>query len=133
MTMLPPDLTRSTRQITLVEPMPGFPGLESYDFSAIDDQGVLYSLRSTDEPGLRFILTPANTFFPDYAPRLPATVRADVGDDVYLLLVVTVQRGLADATANLRAPVALSATSDRAVQVVLEDEALPMREPLLPH
>lgn len=132
MTLTRPDVVQSARHITMVEPIPGFPGLEQFEFSAIDDQGVLYSLRSSDDPTLRFILTPAFTFFPDYRPNLPDSLADEVGEDVDLMLVVTVERGLADATANLRAPLILGSATDRAVQIVLEDDALPMRQPLLP-
>ena len=121
----------STRPVTLVEPMPGFPGLDRYDLSAIDDQGLLYSLRSVDEPELRFVLTPVRAFFPDYQPELPEDVRIELGDEVEMLLVVSVRSGLSDATVNLRAPLAVGATSGRAVQVVLDDDTLPMRQPLL--
>ena len=126
-----PAAVQHARQITLVEPIPGFPGLADFELTASDDHGLLYSLRSQERPGLRFILTPAHTFFPDYRPDLPESLEYEVGQDVDLLLVVTVERGLADATATLRAPVVLGSATDRAVQVVLEDDTLPMRKPLL--
>lgn len=129
--MVAPTPVRQIRHITMVEPIPGFPGLRQFDLTAIDDEGVLYSLRSVEQPALRFILTPASTFFPDYRPQLPVSLEFQVGLDVDLLLVLTVEHGLADATANLRAPVVLGSGTDRAVQVVLEDDALPMRQPLL--
>ncbi|MGN6609624.1 MAG: flagellar assembly protein FliW [Jatrophihabitans sp.] len=122
---------KQSRHITMVEPIPGFPGLRDFDLTAIDDEGVLFSLRSADDPALRFILTPAGTFFPDYRPELPSSLETQVGETVDLLLVLTVERGLADATANLRAPVVLGSGTDRAVQLVLDDDALPMRQPLL--
>lgn len=119
------------RQITMVEPIPGFLGHERFEFTPIDDHGMLFSLRSADQPGLRFVLTPPFAFFPDYRPELPESLPDEVGDDVDLLLLVSVERGLADATANLRAPVVLGSVTDRAVQIVLDDDALPMRQPLL--
>jgi flagellar assembly factor FliW len=54
-------------------------------------------------------------------------------DNVELMLVLTIGTGLGDATANLRAPIAMSAETGRAVQVVLDDESMPMRQPLLRH
>lgn len=129
--LVAPVPVKQSRHITLVEPIPGFPGLRDFDLTAIDDEGVLFSLRSADEPALRFILTPAGTFFPDYRPELPSSLENQVGGEVDLLLVLTVEHGLADATANLRAPLVLGSGTDRAVQVVLDDDALPMRQPLL--
>jgi flagellar assembly factor FliW len=49
-----------------------------------------------------------------------------------LYVVVTIPSGLADATANLRAPVVVAAATAQAVQLILDDESLPMQQPLLP-
>lgn len=126
-------MTGTTTRVSFIEPLPGFDGAE-YTIDPIDDQGLLYSLRSVDEPGLRFVLAAAPAFFPDYAPVISASFAGPLGaDEVDLLLVLTVGTGLRDATANLRAPVALARTTGRAVQVILEDEGLSMREPLLSH
>jgi flagellar assembly factor FliW len=120
--------------VQFVEPMPGFDDEKSYSLSAIDDHGVLLSLRSTRDPGLRFVLTSPELFFDDYRPELgPVVAEAlDAGEDgeVQVLLVLTIGEGLQDATANMRAPIVLSTASGRAMQVVLDDETLPMRRPL---
>jgi flagellar assembly factor FliW len=120
------------QQLSFVEPLPGFADESSYTLSAIDPNGLLSSLRSVRCPEVRFVLTPAATFFPDYHPDLSGVLTGVLGsDDVAVLLVLTLGVGLADATANLRAPIALSPSTGRAVQVVLEDAALRMREPLV--
>jgi flagellar assembly factor FliW len=120
--------------LQFVEPMPGFDDEESYALSAIDDNGVLLSMRSTRDPGLRFVLTSPDVFFDDYRPELGTVVTealgADTDSDVRMLLVLTIGEGLADATANMRAPIVLSTATGRAMQVVLDDESLPMRRPL---
>ena len=117
--------------LRLVEPLPGFAEDERYTLTAIDAQGVLFSLRSVRHPELRFVLTPAGAFFADYQPDVVNAVAGVLGsDDVDVLLMITLGAGLRDATANLRAPIAVAASTGRAVQVVLDDETLPMREPL---
>jgi flagellar assembly factor FliW len=125
------DVATAAHRVTMVEAMPGFADRYEYDLSAIDDQGLLYSLRSADEDAPRFILANAEAFFPDYRPAMPGPVQRALGEELRLLLVVTVESGLRDATANLRAPLALHTSTLRAVQVVLDDDALPMRQPLL--
>lgn len=132
MTTMTTATARSTARVSFVEPLPGF-AEDSFTLDAIGDSGVLYSLRSERTPDLRFVLSPAAAFFPRYVPPLPealATVLAS--DEVEVLLVLTLGTSLADATANLRAPVVYAPASGRAVQVILDDEALPMRSPLLP-
>jgi flagellar assembly factor FliW len=125
-------MVERTQQLHFVEPLPGFAAEDEYTFSAIDDRGVLFSLRSVQEPSVRFVLTPATTFFADYQPDVDGVIAPVLGaDDIELFLVLTLGTSLRDATANLRAPIAVAASTARAVQVVLDDEALAMREPLV--
>jgi flagellar assembly factor FliW len=132
-TMTAPEA--ATRLLEFVEPMPGFDEENSYALSAIDPNGLLLSMRSVREPRLRFVLTPSGAFFDDYRPDLAPVVTAALGatgpDDVELLLVLTIAEGLADATANLRAPIVVAPGTGRAMQVVLDDETLPMQRPLV--
>ena len=120
-----------TTQLHFVEPLPGFGDEDSYTLSAIDPDGVLFSLRSVKRPELRFVLTPARTFFDDYEPDVSGALPGAPADEVEVLVMLTLGSGLADATANLRAPIAISAGTGQAVQVILEDSTLPMHRPLL--
>lgn len=112
------------QHVRFVEPLPGFATDSTFGFEAIDPDGVLFSLRSIDHPDIRFVLTRPSVFFPDYAPDI-AGLLGGAGEP-YLML--TLGAGLADATANLRAPIVIGA--GLAVQVILEDATLPMRQPL---
>ena len=129
-----------TRAIEFVAPLPGFEAENAFTLSAIDSDGLLLSLRSVRTPSLRFVLTPAECFFADYRPEFGPAVAQALGDDadgddadgeVELLLMLTIGTGLRDATANMRAPILVSTASGRAMQVVLDDETLPMRRPLV--
>jgi len=121
------------RPIRFVEPLPGFHHVDSYTLSAIDDGGLLYALRSVDDPELRFVLAAPEAFFADYRPLIDDQLGEALGaDEVELLVMVTVSSGLGDATANLRAPIVFAAATGSAIQVVLDDETLSMRSPLLP-
>ncbi|SDI81756.1 flagellar assembly factor FliW [Frankineae bacterium MT45] len=127
--------TGASNGLTLVEfaePIAGFPNEHIYTLSTIDEAGAFFSLRAAASPELRFILTPPALFFPQYAPKLDESLLATVGapdeSDVLLFAILTVQKSISDATANLRAPIALSRSTGRAVQVVLDDESLSFRE-----
>lgn len=125
------NMTEVARKISFVEPLPGFADDSDYTLTGIDPGGVLFSLRSVRQPELRFVLTPASVFFDDYRPDVAGVLGTVLGgDDVELMLMLSIGTGLADATANLRAPIAFSPSTGRAVQVVLEDESLPMQQPL---
>jgi flagellar assembly factor FliW len=123
------------KTVQFVEPLPGFDDRTDYTLAAIDPQGLLYSMRAVNDPDLRFVLTPADCFFDDYAPDLePVVTEAlDLDDDaeVTVLVMLTISAGLADATANLRAPIVISNATGRAIQAVLDDDTLPMRRPLV--
>jgi flagellar assembly factor FliW len=126
------SLLPTTQRISLLEPLPGFPAFRDWTLDPIDTHGLLHSLRSLDEPDLRFVLTPCHAFFPGYDTGFAAAIgRSLDGDEVDVLLVLTVGSSLQTATANLRAPVVVARRSGRAVQVVLDDASLSMREPLV--
>ena len=126
-----------TQTVTLVEPLPGFADDLQFTLNPIDQAGLLRSLRSVRDPGLRFVVTAAGTFFAEYHDTVRAALAAPMGEllggegaDIELYLVLTVGASLADTTANLRAPLVVEPGSGRAVQVILDDEELPMRHPL---
>lgn len=121
--------------IELVQPMPGFPDLARFALVQVDDTGVLCSLTSLDQPGLRFLVVPPAAFFPDYTPEVEEAVLSELGsesvDDLVVLCVLTAGESLATTTANLAAPVVVDTETHRAVQVLLDDPALSVATPLI--
>lgn len=121
--------------IEFAVPMPGFP--EHRRFMLVRaTEGPVYTLRSLDDPDVRFLVVPPAPFFPEYAPQVGAEVIEQLATtdpaDLLVLLVVTVPAdGPAAATANLLAPVIVDQSSRRAAQVV-QAEDFPVRAPLLP-
>jgi flagellar assembly factor FliW len=130
-----PTATPEIPVIEMVQPMAGFPDLARFALVRVDDTGALCSLTSLEQPGLRFLVVPPATFFPDYAPEVEDTLLADLGsssvDDLVVLCVLTAGESLATTTANLAAPVVLDTATHRAVQVVLDDPSLSVATPLL--
>jgi flagellar assembly factor FliW len=124
------------RIVEFVEPIPGFPEERAFTLSAIDPDGVLFTLRSVRTPQLRFVVMPPAGFFPDYEPAVSETAVSPLGDvadrELQLLVIVSVKDGISDATANLLAPIVMLPDSGRAMQVVLDDPRLPLRAPLVP-
>src|SRR3954453_1373115 len=96
-------------EIRFVEPLLGFEEHLAFDLTDIDPSGILLSLRSQDDPALRFVLTRPERFFSDYRPELAEVVLDAVGAGdaagATVFVILTIPSGLADATANLRAPV----------------------------
>lgn len=121
--------------IELVQPMPGFPEHRRFALVRMDEQSMLASLSSLEDPELRFLVVPPGRFFPDYAPEIGLDVAAELGvtsaDDVLLLVVLTAGATLAETTANLAAPILVNTATRRAVQVILDAAQLPVAAPLL--
>lgn len=133
-----PDAPQATDipVLTMVGPMLGFPEHTRFGLARLDEQGVVCDLRSLDDPELRFVVVPPEHFFPGYAPEITDTtarqLQARTADDLVALVVVTLATSLADATANLLAPVLVNPAERLAAQVVLDDASLPLRAPLVP-
>lgn len=121
--------------IDLVHPMLGFPGQSKFALVQLDEDGVLCSLASLEQPELRFLVVPPAQFFPDYEPVVDDETVADLGvtraEDVLLLCVLTAGESLATTTANLAAPLLVNTTTCRALQVVLDDPSLSVVTPLV--
>lgn len=60
--------------IELIDGMPGFPDVRTFGLVSLDDAGLLYSLRSLENPELRFLVVPPAPFFPS-TPRRSTTNR----------------------------------------------------------
>lgn len=121
--------------IQMVHPMPGFPDHSRFALVQLDDDGVLCSLTSLDQPGVRFLVVPPVRFFPDYAPTVGDEVAADLevssAEEVLMLCVLTAGTSLAETTANLLAPVLVNTATCKAVQVILDDPGLSLAAPLV--
>ncbi len=127
---LPPD-----GEVVFIEPLLGFPHDLQFDLRAVAPDAVVYTLRSTTTPGLRFILADAASFHPDYVLDADDEVRVALAvgpsEPLSVLLVVTASDSFDDATVNLMAPLVLAHPARRAVQVLLADSGLPIAAPLL--
>jgi flagellar assembly factor FliW len=122
----------SEHDLHFVEPIPGFDGMDRFTLTALDPNGPLFAMRSVSDPQLRFVLAPPEAFFGDYHPDIDDAVSLVLeSNEVEVLVVLSIASGLQDATANLRAPIVLAPGNGRAVQLILDDETLPMRRPLL--
>jgi flagellar assembly factor FliW len=121
--------------IDFVAPMPGFPDDTHFVLVRLDETGIVFSLKSVDSPGLRFLVVPPAVFFPDYAPEIDdeTLLGLAVRDPKNLLVLLVIATGATadEATANLMAPIILNQETRRAVQLVLSGTGLPVRAPLL--
>jgi flagellar assembly factor FliW len=121
--------------LEMVGPLLGFPEREQFALIRLDDDGVVCALRAVDEPDLRFIVVPPAAFFSDYTPEIDDDTAAALGaasaEDLLVLVMVNTADSAESATANLLAPVVINHRTRRAAQVVLHDDSLSLRAPLV--
>ncbi|GAA3161842.1 flagellar assembly protein FliW [Planomonospora alba] len=121
--------------IEFVCPMPGFAGNRRFVLVRVDEDGLLYSLRSLEDPDLRFLVISPHPFFPSYEPEIDDATLDMLGVDqtaeLLVLLIVTAPGSITEATANLLAPIVVDTRTRRAVQTVLSGSDLPVRAPLV--
>lgn len=140
MSAVPVDLGASGLTSTLpsvlhlAAPLPGLPGHVEFTLAALDEIGVLFSLRSepAGQTPLRLFAVAPGAFFPDYAPTLREDVRVSVGagqDALVTLVIVHPAEGNDPPTANLLAPLVVEPVTGTTVQTVLDDD-WPLRAPL---
>ena len=125
----------AVRQITLTEPVPGFPRHRDYVLVAADATGLLRWLQAIDPEGPRFLVVPPAPFVPEYTPRLPGAVLAELGlataaEAELHCLVTGPGEDVRAATANRRAPLVVNPATGRGRQVVLTEGGHPIRHPL---
>lgn len=116
--------------------LPGFPAHRRFTLVRLDEVGLLYALRSLDDPELRFLVMPPAACFPAYAPEIDdasaALLELDRPEDALVLCVVTPGDRVEDATANLLAPIVVNQRNQAAAQVVLGGSEHAIRTPLRP-
>ncbi|ERK72535.1 flagellar assembly protein FliW [Leifsonia aquatica] len=118
--------------VAFVTPPPGLEPLAAFELTPVDGAAGLYTLASTERPEIRLFTIDAERHLPGYSPELPDDRAVDLGiaaqEQALLLVVVTPsQQG---STVNLLAPIVVNRETGAAVQLVLDDDAFPVRAEL---
>ena len=113
----------------------GFPEYTQFTLIKMNDEGLVYRLQSLEDEAINFVVVPAASFFPSYAPIVDDEVAARFdlvnGREVLILLVVTLGETFKDSTVNLMAPLLLDPKAQVAEQIIVENANLSVRTPLL--
>lgn len=123
-----PAPAESGVSVEFASPMPGLNPYTAFRLDPVDGAAGLYALRALDADVRLFLLDAGSGAF-GYAPEIPAAVRAEIGavdgDEPRVLVVANpADDGV---YINLRAPIVMHRETGRAVQVILEDQAYPIR------
>lgn len=110
--------------------IPGFGPKHRYVLSDLTQDGTFQMLTCVDDPELSVVVTSPWLFFPDYAPEIGEIDRAVLGLEEATEAIVfcsVIAEDTDELFLNLRAPFVANSRTQRARQVILEDEALPLR------
>ena len=115
--------------------IPGFPQAREFSLRPWGTGPTPFSvLESQDVAGLCFVTVDPAVFFPFYEPQFGAEVYqaldAGSGDDVKILVILTLHSRPEETTANLLGPVVVNAETGRAVQAVLSGSSYDPQTPI---
>ena len=122
-------------EIQLVRPLPGFSELTRYVLvrlgGEVDEEPIMYELRSVEQPMVRFLVAVPTVFFAGYGFELDESHCTELGlttaDEALVLVLLTIGDDTASTTANLLAPVVINARTRVAAQVILSGSDWPVR------
>ena len=118
--------------VRFLTPPPGLEPLTDFDLEAVPAAAGLFTLTAAERPEIRLFVIDAERHLPGYSPELTDDLAAALGvtapDEALLLVVVTPSRE--GSTVNLLAPIVVTRRTGEAVQLVLEDDAFPVRAEL---
>lgn len=118
--------------VHFLTPPPGLEPLDAFELEPVPGAEGLYTLAAVERPEIRLYTIDAERHLPGYSPELPDDRAAELGiaapKDASLLVVVTPSPE--GSTVNLLAPVIVNRSSGAALQLVLDDEAFPVRAEL---
>ena len=120
--------------LTFKEGLIGLPHLQRMVMVSQPDIEPLMWLASLDEEGVALVLADTAGIFPDYAPAVPAdcSFSQTLAEDEHALAfaIVLVAPEWEKTTANLRAPIFVSARTMRGAQVILPDHNYSVGQPM---
>lgn len=127
-------MNATTTGVEFAFPLPGLGANTSFTLDRIDGAEGLFALRSTVDGVRLFLIDPSSAGYGlagegGYRPSLTAGARAQVGatDASEVRLFVVANPAEDGVFLNLRAPILIHRDTGRAAQVILDDQAYPIR------
>ena len=114
----------------------GFPELERFLLihDAENEKSSISWLQSLDEPAFAMPVIDPLLLIADYNPVVEHEMLEPLGDmkpeDMLVLITITVPSDLTKMTANFKAPISINAGSNRACQLIIEDERYEIKHPI---
>jgi flagellar assembly factor FliW len=128
--------TEDPRVLRFDDGIPGFADARRFSLTDLTQDGTFQLLTCEDQRELSLVVASPWLFFPDYTPELPEDDRRVLGiddpADAVVFCTVSAEDDQDRLVLNLRAPFVANVSSRLARQVILDDEALPLRASVVP-
>lgn len=122
-------------ELYFAEGLPGFPASRRFALVQWGGDGPFSVMVDLDDEYVQFLVVPPGVFYADYDIELDDWVVAKLGlvapDDALVLVIVTLDGEVKNATANLLGPIVVNHQTRQAVQAVLSDRRYGTRVPLV--
>lgn len=113
------------------EGMLGFEEVKEYLLYHEDENGIIWSLQSTEADVPSFIVVDPYPLVSDYNPQLTKAELDYFGEtdtaNLCVLVVAVIKPNLKDSVVNLKAPIVIDVNSKKAKQIILENCDYPIR------
>ncbi|MBS4195504.1 flagellar assembly protein FliW [Lederbergia citri] len=121
--------------LTFEKGIPGFPEEKKFTLLPLPDMTSVSIMQSVETAGLAFVIADPYSFFEKYNIMLDENtveqleIKSEA--DVSAFVILTVQDPFEESTANLQAPIVVNINTNRAKQVILNNENYKTKHPLL--
>lgn len=124
----------SSKILTFEHGFPGFEAEKEFALLALEENSAFHVLQSLKTQALAFIVTDPCYITISYNFDLDeATIHAlqiEHENEVTVFAIVSLKETLAQSTVNLKAPIVINTTNNKAKQVILNDTHYAIRQPM---
>ncbi len=124
-----------TAVITMKGGLIGFEGIERFVIVDHNPGSPFEWLQAVDEPSLAFVIMDPSVINVDFSVNLSGDIVEELeiekGEDVTVRVIVTIPEDPRDMRVNLRAPLLINMRNLAGKQVVLADDRIPVRYPIV--
>lgn len=120
--------------ITFEHGIPGFEEEKQFILMPLSEESVFEVLQSVQTKEIAFMTTPPASIVLNYHFDLDeATIQAlDIKseEEVHVYVIMSLKESFSGSTVNLKAPIVINATNNKAKQVILSNEEYIIRQPI---
>ena len=124
----------AAKKVDLINGLPGFEDLHTFMLGSLEGYAPFSALQSLDEPDISMLVIEASLLAVwkdiEIPPRELKILDIDKTDDAEQYIILRVNHGTQEFTANIKAPIVFNPKSGAANQVILDNANLSVEHPM---